>query len=263
MNVPFADYRLAAGAEIILHQQVGSVPTKKPLLAVGEMNGRKSAVLYGDGIWRWALNEYARDENRETTEGLITKIIQYLSAKEDKRKFRLRPISDEFRDDEPAIFETEVYNTIYEKIYGQKVDLTLTDEKGESRNYSFVNSSEGFKFKLGGLSKGVYNYKAVSRIEGKTEQSIGEFRVRELQIEALNTAADPGLLRQLSERTGGQFVSGENLQKLHDRLLAEEPVQIIRSAEQIDDVLQLKQLFFLLAGLVCFEWFLRKFLGSY
>ena len=84
--------------------------------------------------------------------------MQYLSTKEDKRKFRLYPEKNEYFDTEPVIFEAEVYNNIYEPVYGFEINLEIKDESGTINQYSFINSESNSRLTIGQLSPGIYQY---------------------------------------------------------------------------------------------------------
>jgi hypothetical protein len=43
-------------------------------------NNRKIAVLIGEGIWRWRLNEFADTGNTVAFDELFSKLVQYLST---------------------------------------------------------------------------------------------------------------------------------------------------------------------------------------
>ncbi len=263
VTVPFGDYRLAQNSEVILYQRVGSLVTEKPLLVVNENNDKKTAVVIGEGLWQWRLQEYARNENQEAFDEFFPKLVQYISAKDDKRKFRVNTSANEYFSAESVLFETEAYNDIYEKIVGQKVDLQLIDEKNNRTNYTYTNASDGFKYKINGLPQGIYRFKASTTLDGKVEAVTGEFTVKELQMEALNTTADFNLLRQLSKQTGGTFVKSNNLDELKAKLLTAQAQSIIHSSEDVSELINLKWIFFFLVSLVSVEWFIRKFRGSY
>ncbi|MFN3316711.1 MAG: VWA domain-containing protein, partial [Raineya sp.] len=53
LQVPYGDYTLKSNGEILLFQNVGRLQTKKPLLALLMGKQNKSAVLAGEGIWKW------------------------------------------------------------------------------------------------------------------------------------------------------------------------------------------------------------------
>lgn len=261
VTVPFGNYSLASNAEVLLYQQVGKIQTARPLLAFHEENGKKTAVFFGDGIWQWRLQEYALNENQVIFDEFIQKTVQLLASKDDKRRFRVNTSNAEFLESESVLFETQVYNTIYEKIYGQKIDLVLTDEKGKSINFSYTNTAENFKYKINGLLQGIYKYKATTQLDSKTETSTGEFTVKAVQLESLNTTADFGLLRELSKQSGGDFA--KTIEELSEKLLQKEAQGIIRSQEITDELIHFKYLFFGLLLLASVEWFLRKFKGGY
>jgi hypothetical protein len=263
ITVPFGNYRLAPSAEVVLFQRVGSLVTEKPLVVVGESNNRKVATIIGEGLWQWRLQEYAKNEKQEAFDEFLPKLAQFVSAKEDKRKFRVNTSSNEYFSAESVLFETEAYNDIYEKVFGQKIDLQLIGENNKRTAYTYTNASDGFKYKINGLEQGVYRFKASTTLDGKVETATGEFTVKELQMEALNTTADFNILRQLSKQTNGIFVNVSNLETLKSKLLTAQAQSIIHSSEDVSELINLKWLFYLLVALISVEWFVRKFRGSY
>jgi hypothetical protein len=261
--VPFGDFKPAQGTVPMLMQRVGSLQTNKPLLVFAEQDERKIGILLGEGIWQWRLQEFSRSGEQATFDEMIGKITQYLTARQDKRKFRVNTAANEYFTGETVEFETEVYNDIYEKIYGQTVQLEIIPEKGNKSTFSYVNSGEGFRYKVSGLKQGVYNFKASTVLNGKTETAEGRFAVKEIQAEALNTRADFNLLRQLAKQSGGEFYTLENASQLLDKLGNLEAAAVIHSSEENKEILFLKWLCFLLLALATGEWFVRKFRGSY
>ncbi|MEM6299559.1 MAG: VWA domain-containing protein, partial [Bacteroidota bacterium] len=193
--VPFGNYKVSGAAQVLLYQRVGSITTDNPLLLVDESGEQKVGVFVGDGLWRWRLQEYALEQEQLSFDELVEKWVQYLVARDDKRRFRVRTTDAEFSTSESVDFEVEAYNEIYEPITGQTIDLRIKNEDGESRPYTFVNTTPNFKYSLRGLPEGVYTYEARTQLSSETQVSTGQFSVRALQLEALNTTADFQLLR--------------------------------------------------------------------
>ena len=73
-----------------MNQMVGDIETQYPLLAFGELGGQRIGVLTAVGLWRWKLFDYAQNQNFDLSRELISQSVQYLSIKEDRRKFRVR-----------------------------------------------------------------------------------------------------------------------------------------------------------------------------
>lgn len=263
LTVPYGDYRLLPGSQTVLWQQIGSVKTTKPLLAVNLTGTRKAAVLAGEGLWQWRLEEYALTDKQEVVDELMQKVMQLISVKEDRRKLRVYPIRNEFMAGEKVIFETELYNDIYERVYDTPVQLSLTDEKGLTRSYNYTPTATNSRFEISRLPEGVYQFKATTSLNGKAEVSGGQFIVRDLQLEALNPTADHALLRQLAQQTGGRFYNTANVASLAQNLTTRETPDRLTSTEALDEIINWRWLFFVVLLLAGAEWGLRKINGGY
>jgi hypothetical protein len=261
--VPFAKMQVPASAAVLLFQRVGSLTTDKPLLWIDVPNGRKSAIMLTDGLWQWRIEEYSKTENTELFDEVFGKLIQYLSTTDDKSKFRSYPVKQQFSDTESIVFESQVYNDIYEPVYGNTISLELSDEMGKKYQYNYATSPGNARYEIGGLKEGVYRYKSSTNINGKKEEVRGQFLVTAQQAELQNLTADFDLLRKLSTTTGGQFYKTSEIEKLNADLSKKEASGTIHSEEKFDSLLNLKWVFFLLLTLASIEWFMRKYLGGY
>ena len=260
---PYGDFRLQPGSDVVLWQQVGSIRTKKPLLALNVTSPRKTAVLAGEGIWGWRLEEFALTDKQEVVDELIQKVIQLISVKEDRRKLRVYPIRNEFVAGEKVIFETELYNDIYERLYDKPIQLAISDEKGITRSFNYTPTASNSRFEISRLPEGAYRFRASVTINNKAEQSSGQFVVRNLQLEAINTTADHGLLRQLAQQTGGQFYNASQTDELVKTITTKPHPARLTSTEEMNELINWRWLFFVILLLVSVEWGLRKFYGGY
>ncbi len=267
LSAPYGDFKLMPGSEVVLWQQVGSVQTQKPLLALNIAGGsdrpRKTAVLAGEGLWQWRLEEYALTDKQEVVDEMIQKVIQLISVKEDRRKLRVYPIRNEFVAGEKVIFETELYNDIYERIFDKPVNLSILDERGITRSFNYTPTKDNSRFEISRLPEGAYRYRAATNLSGKNEVAEGQFIVRDLQLEALNTTADHGLLRQLASQTGGKFYNTKTVANLVRDLTSRETPARLSSTEELNELINWRWLFFVVLGLATLEWGTRKYFGGY
>ncbi|WP_185152552.1 VWA domain-containing protein, partial [Fulvivirga aurantia] len=242
INVPFGKIDLSKGTKVMLYQQVGSIVTTKPLIALNEEITPKKAVVLGDGLWKWRLTSFVNNESHEQFNELITKPVQFLSSKDDRRKFKAYPIKNESTTNEAVVFDSEVYNDLYERVYGNRINLTVTDSEGKARNFTFITNENNTRYTISGLPEGIYNYSASTNLNGSLESVSGEFLVKDLQVEDINLTADFDLLRELSAKNGGQFYLDDELEDLKNNNL---PAQgIIHSSEQYLPFINIKWLFF-------------------
>jgi hypothetical protein len=261
--VPFGRLQIPASASPLLFQRVGNLATEKPLLWTDGSGERKVAVMLADGFWQWRLQEYEKTESTEAFDEIFGKLVQYLSTTDDKSKFRSYPVEQQFSDTETVVFESQVYNEIFEPVFGNTISLNLTNEAGKKFQYSYVISPGNARYEIGGLKEGVYRYLSSTVINGKTESIRGQFLVTAQQAELQNLTADFDLLRKLSASTGGTFYKASEMEKMKADFSRKEATGTIHSEEKYDSLLNLKWVFFVLLVLASAEWFLRKFYGGY
>ncbi|MEI9919102.1 MAG: hypothetical protein WDO14_09920 [Bacteroidota bacterium] len=261
VSVPFGKFTYPADAAVLLYQRIGSVATNRPLLLSWNGPTNRIAVLLGEGIWKWRLNEFAETEKSEAFDEVFSKLIQYLSTADDRRRFRSFPIQNEFSDSEPVTFESQLYNDLFEPIYGNTVQIELRDEAGKVSPYSYTTSPAGTRYRIGGLKEGIYRYTASTQLSTGKEQVSGEFLVTAQNIESQNLTADFGLLRKLSGESGGKFyLDSKNLASDVSKIPAK---TLIHSEDSFHPMINLKAVFFLLLFLLSLEWFTRKYFGAY
>jgi len=263
VTVPFGKISLSGEAEILLYQRVGNITTNKPLLAVSTKASGKSAIMIGEGLWRWRLQEYANTDSHEVFDDLILKLVQYLSTKEDRRKFRVYPGKNTFTENERVVFETELYNDVFELIYGNKISLKITNEQGETSSFTYVNNENNNQYSIGNLDQGVYQYTASTSIDNETLTSSGEFTIEPLQLEMINYTANHDLLRTIASNSEGSFYLPSQIDQLKDDLATKNVKGILYAQEDFLPIINLPWVFFLLLTLVSTEWFVRKYHSSY
>lgn len=261
--VPFGRMEVPASAVTLLSQRVGSISTDKSLLWIDVPDNHKIAVMLGEGFWQWRLEEYSKNENTDAFDEVFGKLLQYLSTTDDKSRFKSYPVEQQFSDTEAVVFESQVYNDIYEPVFGNRIDLEITDDAGKKYKYNYVISPGNARYQVGGLKEGIYKYTSATTLNGKEEKVRGQFLVTAQQAELQNLTADFDLLRKLSASTGGKFYNASETGKLQADLSKKEATSVIHSEEKFDNLLNLKWVFFLLLAIVSVEWFLRKFFGGY
>jgi hypothetical protein len=161
------------------------------------------------------------------------------------------------------MLESQVYNDLYETVFGNKIEIELKDETGNTTRYDYVTSPGGGRYQIGGLKEGVYQYKASTQINNQREEVRGQFLVTAATLEEQNLTADFGLLRKLSQANEGKFYQANNLAALNNDFQKLEAKSLIHSDESFNPLINLKWFFFLLLLVVSGEWFLRKYWGGY
>lgn len=261
---PFGEYTADPTATVLLNQKIGTVATKYPLWLLGEKDGLKTAVLTGEGIWKWRLQDFIQNKKFDNINDLVTQNIQYLTVKEDKRKFRAFTNKTVYDENENIIIDAELYNDSYQRINEPDAKLMLTDEKGKDYAFTFSKVSNYYTANIGLLPTGDYTYKANTSFQNQNLSANGSFSVKAIQLESFETTADHRLLRTLSATTDAQTVPPTQVSKIAELIKAKASVKpTLYSTLKTRSLIDEKWIFILLLSLLSLEWFLRKYHGGY
>ncbi|MEM1216828.1 MAG: hypothetical protein AAGJ82_14135 [Bacteroidota bacterium] len=264
VTAPFGTFMPGGNASTLLYQRIGRVNSDYPLLVLGESAGRRQAVFAATGIWKWRMFDYLDKKNHDRYNELVSQIIQYLSVKDDKRRFRVSLAKNIFDENEPIIFDAELYNDNYELINDPSASLVITDEDGREFSYTFNPTGQGYRLNAGILPVGNYRFSASVNTGTENLSYGGRFSVQPIQLERFATTADHNLLRLLSQRYGGELLSPASVASL-PQLLAERGTvkPVLYDTVNTRSLINLKGIFFLMLLLLSLEWLLRRYFGGY
>jgi len=250
-------------ADILTYQRIGSVVKKDPQVFFSKVNQYKYGVIYGEGIWRWKMAEYARTESTVAFTELVSKIGQFLLVKQNSSPLRVN-LPKKFLKDENVIVNASFLNESLEQITTPTINFNLVDEKGKESKMQFGAIGDGYKLDLGQLKPGKYSWKANSKFAGKAHSKEGVFIVEDRNNEQMDTRANHTLLNQLAQNSGGKFNTLPNYQKSLDDLLNRKDLTSVSYQEaSFNDLIEYWWVLLLLILLLGSEWFLRRWLGSY
>jgi hypothetical protein len=260
----FGNYENGATSKVLFYQKIKKIPTKYPLLTFNEQNGIKNAVLAGEGIWKWKLTEFATYQNNESCQELLNKIIQLVTVKDDKRKFKVNLPKQIFKDNENLVFDAQLYNDAYEMINDPEVFLSIKDENKKEYKYTFTKNGNYYVLDAGQIPSGNYRFHASTLYKGQSLVFDGKFSVEAIQLEAYDLTARHDVLKALSDKFNGKMYTINRLDQLAEDLLKNPSLKpSIFLTTHSKAIIHYKWLFFLILLLLSTEWFMRRYFGSY
>lgn len=261
---PFGEYKLVGTSQTYLYQNIKKVKTNYPLIAFGEVDGVKNAVIVGEGLWKWRLFDHLQHKNYDIVSELINKSIQLTSVKTDKRKFRATTSKNLYKDSEAVLFDAQLYNESYELVNDADVKLVIKDENNKEFTYQMTKTQNFFTHNAGSLASGSYTYVASTNYNGNVLSANGRFNVESVDLEAYDLTARHGLLKGLSQKMGGSMFYPTNMQAIADSIKTRNTIKpMLYQTNSTRPIIHLKWLFFLLLALLAGEWFMRRYYGSY
>ncbi|HQS04947.1 MAG TPA: hypothetical protein PLT16_04850, partial [Daejeonella sp.] len=256
---PFGNYGLKGPSSLLMNQQIGKLPTEKPLLLFGEDVQRRIAVLAGEGIWRWRLEDFQENASHEAIDELITKTVQYLVSADDKRKFRVYASKNTFDENEHVILNAELYNDAFELVNTPDVSIALNNKNGKSYSFVFSRTLNSYQLDAGELVAGEYNYTAGTALGSVKHQAEGQFIISRQDSEYKQSIANHQLLFTIAKQNGGKMLFPAQLDELPSLIKANEQVKsVFYENPKYSELIDMKLLFFMILAILSLEWLSRK-----
>jgi hypothetical protein len=264
LDAPFGEYRSSAALSPLLLQRIGSVNTDMPLWALSAGTEPRTAILAGEGLWRWQLAQAEMQKATDVTGDLIRKTAQFLTVRSDKRPFKVRTNRKIYQEQDDILFEAELYNKSFEAVNEPEVNLTLTEAAGTVYNYVLGRLKDSYYLNAGGLPAGNYTYTAQTSLAGENYQANGAFAVSALVLEKASSQANHDLLTSLAILTGGSMFPADAAEALSTAIQSHELMKpVTHFKQQLRELISFEVFLALLGLLLGIEWVVRRYAGNY
>lgn len=257
--MPFGKIQLNGTGTVALNQKIGKVLTENPQLFFMSDNGRKTGYLMGEGLWRWKLSAAETASGTELFNSLISKTVQYLSAKDDKRKFKTYTAKNTFDDNENVLINAVLYNDSYVAVNTPDVKIQVKDETGKIYNFLCSRTENAYQLNAGVLPAGNYTYAASTTFGNQHQTATGLFYVKAQVAEYQQSTANHQLLNTMARQTNGKLFMPQQISKLAAEIKKNEQIKTISYEDRkYQELINFKWLFILIMILLSTEWFFRK-----
>lgn len=253
------------GSIVLAKSKYQNVETDEPLIIASHLGNRKTVAVLCYGIWRWKLLTAPNKEFEGFFENFINNVARWLIAPVEEEFIKFKIAKNFYSEDEAVEFSAQVYSEDYSPISDADIRVKILNQaSGEIAN-EFNLEQVGFGLYSGSikLSKGDYRYEAVVSRRGKELKNFsGRFTVGESEVEFLNTRMDAKLLREISQKTGGEFLTPDkidDLPKIISSLPDFKPALVERKKEYV--LWSRFEPLLIVIILLSMEWFLRKRYG--
>jgi hypothetical protein len=263
LQAPFGDVILKEECSSLFTQKIEGINTNNELLFFAEKEDKNWAILLAEGLWKWKLFDYQKNESHDNFNELFQSISQYLTLNKDKRKLRLQYPK---MIDEGATFymDAQLYNDNYQLIEDAEMSLILTDPSKKEFLYSFSPLKRKYQTSIKNLNKGSYEFKVNSKFKQEHTEQSGTFVVLESKLEQQQQEANWKTLKQLSSNSSGQFILKEKFDDYSEIILSNiNSNQKVYFNEYLSDLIKQKAIFLLLLLCLFLEWIIRKRLGTH
>lgn len=263
LQSPFGTYKAAVSANLFMKQRISGVETNYPLFLFNDVNGAKTGVISGTGLWSWKVYDYVNTQNHDAFNEIVNKTALFLVAKNDRSPFRVRH-NAVFAENAPVEFSAELYNESGELLNTPDVKLTVKGSGDTTYDAQFSKQNNAYYLNMGELPVGTYTWTAKTQLGNKSYEKSGSFSVQEIFVETANLVANHDLLRSIAQTSNGKYFDRGEMEKVVKEIKANDNIKPVASYQKKYSML-LNSPWYLAAIvlLLGIEWFLRKWHGGY
>ena len=256
----FGTVTVKENVDVLLSSRIRNVNTGSPLLAYAENQGKRSAFLLGENIWKWRLQSHIDNQSFDKFDVFVDKTIQFLASNNAKKSLVVNHESF-YNSGEAIEINAQYFNKNYEFDENAKLTISLTNKTTkQTKNYDLLKSTNSYKVNLDGLSAGIYSFKVVESKSKATYTS--SFEVLDFDIEKQFVNPDLNKLTQLALQTNGKLFHPNQVDDLVKSLLENEDYKAVQKAiTKKTPLVDWIWLLVLIAISLASEWFIRKYHG--
>jgi hypothetical protein len=262
LNTPYGEYVFARDYRVLGVQRIGKVNTEFPLICFKSGQGKRKAVVIGEGIWRWRLHELKESltSEAEMFDELFRKTIKYLTMDFDSDEIQLE-VKNVYELGEKIQLKAVVENSIKEQVGNLKLSVLVEGER-DTLILVMNELNDAYQLELGKLSPGEYKVTLSCMLDEKKLRTTKKIVVKAFYSEQLVLEANHKLLRALSNKSNGTFHPIDKLNELVDELNEKE--YKIKSYFEFftESLMQFKWLLYVLIASLGIEWYIRKWYGT-
>lgn len=232
---------------------------EKPLWAI--VSGTNpTAVLCGEGIWRWRIYEYKNTKQYTVVDECIRQTINFLTSNNNGKAFRTEMPKYVWNNREHIQLNSFLYNANNELVNQPDAELIISDSKGNTRNFIMERNGNAYRIDIGALSEGTYSYQSITSLNGKKLIDQGRFIVNAGTLEDQENGCNYPLMYELADKNNGATFSINTISSVYDSIEHNNSIRPLLN-EQIEssELINWKWIFFLILLVATAEWLLRKY----
>ncbi|MCS7210916.1 MAG: hypothetical protein RMI34_06670 [Chloroherpetonaceae bacterium] len=235
--------------------------TDKVLFAIAKSAERKTATLTAIQFWKLWLSP--DEEVRELYRQTILGTLEWLTAQEDLRRFRVEPAAKIFDESERVLFSATLQDEALQPISSAAITLKVQHkETGNAYSTVFEPSSEAglYHAAFERLPAGDYSFSAEAR-EGERllGTAAGRFLVSQTSLEFRQLHADANTLRSIAAQSGGKFYHLTEFEAFLQDLRRDAAFQpTLQQTQQSAEFANLAPTLVIILFLLAAEWLIRK-----
>ena len=260
LSTEFGQVVVNVSHETLVFKSINGKTTQEPLWFTYENNSQRMAVLLAENLWKWRIHSFREDQNFETFDSFLAKLIQYLNIKNQKTRLLVNYESI-YDGSQPLEISAQYFNKNYEPNPNADLKITLHNNATDQFiEYPMIAVQNNYAVNLNALEPGEYSFEV--DVKGGIHRFNGAIEILEFNIEKQFVNANIQDLKQLAMDTKGTSYFDTQMDALISELISDKRfLNIQKFSKKTVPLIAIKFWLLLLILSLATEWFIRKYNG--
>jgi hypothetical protein len=246
--------------ETLLNMQIKGVEVPDPLLVLITEENAREAMLFGEGVWKWRMQNYRDNQDFRNFDDFFGKLVLYLTTTKSKNRLQVD------------------YKSLYEGSTDAKISVSYFDEgfqfnpnavillklnnteSGFSKEFPMLLKGNYYEQDLSGLSPGTYDF--IVTVKNENRSSSGSFTILDFDVEQQFLSSDYKRLRALATETSGGLYFPSQTEDFIKKVTNDPRYRPIQSSKEIVvSLIDFRIILGFIIAALAIEWFIRKYNG--
>lgn len=242
--------------KVLFNQRIQGIETDEPLFLFRQDLDQRIGVLLGEGLWKWRLYHYSKQQNFESFDQFVMSVVRYLSLSGERSRVELiyDPV---YYANEAVKIRVKKYNANLEPDLNADMYIQLDDQP---LRIPLILNKDSYLVSLSDLSDGTHTFR-ISSDDGSVNER-GSFKVIAYSLEKSVSSSNYADMLDLAKRESTQLYNEKNADQLIIELIDNEEYRIIEKFQTKNkSLIDWKWLLALIILSLSVEWGLRKYRG--
>ncbi|MCC6187327.1 MAG: hypothetical protein IT256_09265, partial [Chitinophagaceae bacterium] len=254
LNVGNASVKAATNSQILFAEKNGNA------LWATLSGGQPTAVISGEGLWRWRMYEFKNTNQTLLIDECIRQTINMLTANNNGKPFYTELAKNIWNNPEHVQISAFLQNENNELINQPEATLSIKDSAGFSKIFNFERNGNSYKIDVGALPVGRYTYTASTTWNNKQMVDNGQFLIAQNALEDQESGCNYALMYALANKNNGNTVGTNAIQSIADSIRQNNNIRpLIVEQTEATELINWKWLFAIILLIATTEWLLRKY----
>jgi hypothetical protein len=246
--------------EALLNMQIKGVEVPDPLLVLITEENSREAVLFGEGVWKWRMQNYRDNQDFRNFDDFFGKLILYLTTTKSKNRLQV-DYKSLYEGSTDAKISASYFDEGFQFNPNATILLKLKNaESGFSKEFPMLLKGNHYELDLSALSPGIYDF--IVTVQNENRSSSGSFTILDFDVEQQFLSSDYKKLRALATETSGDLYFPSQTEAFINSVTNDPRYRPIQSSKEIVvSLIDFRIILGFIIASLALEWIIRKYNG--